>query len=218
MERQKAFKEQNFLRESTVVLVVQWTRLGEAPIPGSVILHARDTSFNTYLVVKRYNLYNLIKYGREGSLRWVASVDHKPIGLHVQNSKVFLAGQSSRGFYAKIHDRSDGKILWAVREDRGRKASGFLVDSTDNIYVGGTDNSIEESQKFHLVKFSESNEGSWSLTMSPEGNNSIKNLKLDSKGNLYFSGEINGHGSMMANVSVAKVNSKGEVFVVSIDF
>ena len=51
----------------------------------------------------------------------------------------------------------------------GRKASGFLVDSTDNIYVGGTDNSIEESQKFHLVKFSESNEGSWSLTMSPEG-------------------------------------------------
>ena len=68
---------------------MQWTRLGEAPIPGSVILHARDTSFNTYLVVKRYNLYNLIKYGREGSLRWVASVDHKPIGLHVQNSKVF---------------------------------------------------------------------------------------------------------------------------------
>ena len=47
--------------------------------------------------------------------------------------------------------------------------------------------------------------------MSPEGgNNSIKNLKLDSKGNLYFSGEINGHGSMMANVSVAKVNSKGK--------
>ena len=201
-----------YTRKYSTSGILKWSRTGNTFLPGNLLFIQRDASFGTYVICVSGGSYALIKYGIDGTQKWIRTITENPVGLKIVGSHVYTGGQSGTGFFARSYKASNGATEWSRVEANGRAGRGFDADNSGNIYLGGIDGSVLD-EMMYIVKFNSSSLSPiWTTTYMGDdlsGRDNVHLLTVDVAGNVYATGEIDAYGSMLANVSMAKFNSAG---------
>jgi hypothetical protein len=142
----------------------------------------------------QYGFIFLLKYNSTGDLQWsdVWSGSGICSGMAIdKNNNIFLTGytvrwiaEGSAMFLLKYN--TSGGLEWNRTYGGGPTdgATGIVVDSSDNIYLGG-----DIGQDICLVKFDNSGVWQWNRSWSTAGGTWSKGITIDSSDNIYLVGD-----------------------------
>jgi hypothetical protein len=194
--------------------VVQWIRRYDGPDSGDDWARgvAPDGCGGAYVTGRSWDDetsfdYATIRYGSDGTERWVIRYDGPASGSDVSNTLaaddrgfVYVSGQSdggaTRGDFATIKYDSLGAEMWVARYDGPASGTdgvnwGMAVDSSGNVYVCGT------------------SDGEGMI-----GVNDIATVKYDSLGNELWSARYDGPASGDDEAYDLAIGNDGSVFSV----
>jgi len=99
-------------------------------------------------------------------------------------------------------------ITWGLREfhDWGY---GMVLDSSDNIYIVGTTENLEDTYDMCLVKFNSSGVLQWYRTWGGDGIDRGFGIALDSSENIYIVGETRSFGAASSDMCLVKFDGSG---------
>ena len=182
---------------------------------------AVDSSGNVYVngttnFTGGYDSMMIAKYNSSGTLQWQktfgdSNTQERGHGITVDSSgNVFVCGETTKGvngaLVAKLN--SSGTLQW----QRTLDASLFydvVVDSSDNVYVGGY-TSIGSYTNYLAAKYNNSGTLQWQRTIG--GSNASDNgrsITIDSSDNVYIGGVSTAGGVGVYDSILVKYNSSG---------
>jgi len=192
---------------------------------------ALDAEGNVYVTGSSYGLgtgfdYATIKYDRDGNELWVARYDGPAsrddgAGAIVVDAEgqVYVTGGSYGGYtqdYATIKYDADGTRLWVERYSGGLPpgggAIGMRLDKEANVYVTGVVwMGPPTGDDIATVKYSSEGRQLWvALYNGPgNGNDVPHDLRIDSDGYVYVTGESAGLGTSASDYVTIKYDSDG---------
>ena len=182
---------------------------------------AVDSSGNVYVngitnFTGGYDSMMIAKYNSSGTLQWQktfgdSNTQERGHGITVDSSgNVFVCGETTKGvngaLVAKLN--SSGTLQW----QRTLDASLFyevVVDSSDNVYVGGY-TAISSYTNYLVAKYNNSGTLQWQRTIG--GSNASDNgrsITIDSSDNVYIGGVSTAGGVGVYDSILVKYNSSG---------
>ena len=182
---------------------------------------AVDSSGNVYVngttnFTGGYDSMMIAKYNSSGTLQWQktfgdSNTQERGHGITVDSSgNVFVCGETTKGvngaLVAKLN--SSGTLQW----QRTLDASLFyevVVDSSDNVYVGGY-TAIGSYTNYLAAKYNNSGTLQWQRTIG--GSNASDNgrsITIDSSDNVYIGGVSTAGGVGVYDSILVKYNSSG---------
>jgi uncharacterized delta-60 repeat protein len=153
----------------------------------------------------------LTKFSSDGSRlwnrQWGTSKLDRGNGIAIDsNNNIFITGETGGDLDGNspegiadflIKCNSDGSELWIVQGDNtpiSGKGNGVAVDSSDNIYITGTNLDATNITKMFIMKYNNDGIPSWNTTWSSNGLGKGYGITIDSSDNIYVTGgtEISG--------------------------
>jgi len=174
---------------------LQWTRTwGSTAIDVGQAIQISSTDDIYVAGYTEYGFIFILKYNSTGGLQWsdvwygIGSCSGMAID---KNNNIFLTGYTGRWiaegnamFLLKYN--TSGGLEWNRTYGGGPTdgATGIVVDSSDNIYLGG-----DIGQDICLVKFDNSGVWQWNRSWSTAGGTWSKGITIDSSDNIYLVGD-----------------------------
>ncbi len=166
--------------------------------------------------------YVTMKYDPNGLRQWVvlyngsANKSDQAYSVKVNNSNVYVTGRSeslSNSFdIVTLKYDQNGQQLWENRYDG---LSHGLDDAYDidfdyqgNIYIGGREGVYSPPSKIVILKYDTSGAEKWVARYDAYRSSRANNMKVDSVGNVYVAGSINGSNSLRDYITI-KYNEQG---------
>ena len=120
------------------------------------------------------------------------------------NTKIFLIKYSPEGNVEWVEFFEDGSGII--------KPTGIAYDGNGNLYVAAN-GGIVNAEEIHLLKFDASGNFTWSQTLEIENSQGglVRDITLDSNGNIYLTGDYIKSGTFFTDIFLAKYNPGGEV-------
>jgi hypothetical protein len=173
--------------------------------------------------------YVTIKYDTNGKELWVARYDGPvngydfPHALKVDSKgNVFVTGESdgseNNREYATIEYNSDGQELWVARYGGLYRAEGIpaamAIDSERNIYVTGW-GANSKGDNYATIKYDSNGHQLWVAEYEGTGSglNEASALFVDSKGNVYVTGQCTIDGQYVTYDTVKYDQNGNELWV-----
>ncbi len=192
---------------------------------------AVDVEGNVYVTGGSYGLgtgedYATIKYDRDGNELWVARYDGPGSRDDVAQAivvdaegHVYVTGFSYGGYtqdYATIKYDADGTRIWVERYSGGLPPGGGAgrigLDNEGNVYVtGGVWMGPPTYDDIATLKYNSEGQLLWvALYNGPgSGNDAPHDLRIDSEGYVYVTGESMGVGTLATDYVTIKYDSEG---------
>ena len=186
---------------------VQWTRIFEKnkyDYPSSIVI---DGYNDVYIVGHTYLQSNwenkdilIVKYSSSGTYLWdrTLDIDAEDYGYSIatdNSNNIYISGSTStktsmlEDFVAAKYDRY-GNLQWSKRWGGiyDENALDLIVDSTNNIYITGYEDTSSNHEDIILMKLSNSGNVLWSRYWSNYGLDVGYSIELDSNNNIYIGG------------------------------
>ena len=212
----------------------KWVRRYDGPVKGwnEATALAVDTKGNVYVTGSAINKelgrgYATIKYDTNGKQQWVrrydgpAKVWNEATSIAVDTKgNVYVTGFSCQkeGYnldYATIKYNGAGAQQWIRRYDGTGKMddapTGIAVDTIGNIYVTGYSSS-EHNADYITIKYNTNGKQQWVQRYNGPGNNNdwAMAIAMDTKGNVYITGDSVNHLNSTVDFATIKYNSTGK--------
>ncbi len=210
--------------------VIQWQRSlgGTASDYGYGL--ALDSSGGVYVggmttsIGNASNYFFLAKYDSSGTIQWQRALgsNNNDQGNNVatdSSDNVYICGTSATsGAGAEelilIKYNSSGTQQWQRRLGGSANdvARGVTTDSSDNVYVCGSTNSVTSGSDALIVKYDSSGNIQWQRILygSTQSDNARK-IAVDSSGNVYVVGDTSSSGQGYSDLLIAKYDSSGNI-------
>lgn len=181
-----------------------WGRKNNATIETVGNCIALDDSNNVYLLgTKNYNIIVLYKYTSDGLLLWYKqyTVPANPfLNLeslyHTKSGNIYICGDYNIGYnnytlFVKKYDQY-GVLLWDFTYNQGNLigVSRSAVDSSENIYLGGTIYHLD--QDYLTIKIDSSKNIKWIREYNTGRTDFINSLSINSIGEVAVTGDCYG--------------------------
>ena len=138
----------------------------------------------------------LMKYDSSGNLQWNRTGRKNYYGVSIKidsYNNILVSGSNlnSRDIFLQKYD-SSGNLLWNRTWETPELDEGVSMglDSSNNIYIGGTTNVVGVFKDIILVKFNSLGEFQWNLTCQTPKSGSCNDIIIDSLDNIYVLGKI----------------------------
>jgi hypothetical protein len=160
------------------------------------------------------NALQIIKLDTSGTILWQRQLgthfrDLGGISLDSSNNVYICGGGNTSGTsntqVAKYD--SSGAIQWQRSLDAGNPSC-VGVDGSGNVYVGGYQNVGSPAFNYFIAKYNTSGTLQWSRQLGNGGTNVCNAMAVDSSGNVYVNGYIDGAS---ADYLIAKYNTSGTI-------
>ena len=169
---------------------------------------------------------SVVKYDNSGTLLWnrtwgFPDTTDRVKGLGLDSSdNIYLVISSynitTSGNIFLVKYNNIGEIQWESEwgGDDSDYPSSFVIDSSDNIYIGGATHSYgtivsSTIRSACLLKYDSSGTRLWNRTWN--GNKSVfRSLRLDSSGNIYGAGDTDPLGDQYMDIFLVKYNDNGD--------
>lgn len=191
-----------------------------------------DSSDDIY-ISGRFTPFNVstIKFNSEGTVLWnetwddVVSPDHTPTGIAIDNSSefIYVTGINCTNvgdFFLLKYNANDGNLedFETFIVDISNGASTFsgdiAVDSLNNIYIVGTNESFDK-EDIILLKYNANLNYQWhKIWNNPLGNTEVewgRSIAIDTKDKIYVTGFVMNETTLDTDVVLIKFNSSGDV-------
>lgn len=182
------------------------------PSPGAVYVRNNSIYFTFY----EYDYTKIVNINLTGSHIWNSTYDAGSQGvsgdrqdLEVDNfGNLFLAITnygSSESNLTLLNYNSSGSLLWNSTYSNGNElvVSSLSRDNLNNSFVVGEDRDTSEKL---VVKFNSSGSILWNLTYKGPKYDDLKNSIINSRGELYVTGETS-YYPYTANIGIDKINT-----------
>jgi len=183
----------------------------------------------------------LVKFDKDGKRLWIKQFGTSSIDSVIdmtidKDDNMYLAGTtrgtfdpsnppqaSTNHFLAKFD--SSGNKLW-IKQNVGKNAARARIVKVDNsgyVYVAGyvsgkiDDNSVHVGDRdSYIIKYTDSGKKVWTKQFGYVGDDIVSNMVLDTAGNIYISGSVNGdlgtkdNPKFSQNIFLKKFSSNGD--------
>tara|TARA_Y100000994_G_scaffold249493_1_gene261512 strand:+ start:3206 stop:4519 length:1314 start_codon:yes stop_codon:yes gene_type:complete len=191
-----------------------------------------DSSGNVYasgesdLGVTNDSALTLVKYNSSGTLQWKKSLKTstpREVGNAVaidSSGNLYVCGSTRLGSSSNDRDlflvkyNSSGAVQWerALGGTDEEIGHGVAVDSSDNVYVCGTSQSISGSTRYMMIaKFNSSGSLQWERSLGGSSDSRAERIKVDGSDNLYVAGYTKATGQGNDDVFVIKLPNDGSL-------
>lgn len=176
--------------------------------------------------------YATIKYGADGSLKWIARYNGPAGDYDKANSidvdttgNVYVTGVSDGGSsgsgsphfdYATIKYNNSGTVQW-IRRHNGTdnaldEAKSVKVDLVGNVVVIGRSKNSGSSDDYFTIKYTSSGDTVWHNKYNGTGNNTdiANQVAVDHLGNIFVTGKSFGGSTNDYDIVTIKYNSSGD--------
>jgi len=171
---------------------------------GTVLEIALDTSGNIFGIADS----NLFKVTTNGELNWSKSLNVSLRSMVISpDDSIYLAAEEGNNFLMKYN--SSGELIWNATWS-GMHVNEMQIDSSENIYLGGSTSSLGAGGWDACVaKFNSTGSYMWHQTFGGPDSEFGDALVIDSSENVYLGGSIDYGKHYSSDMFVAKYNRDG---------
>lgn len=167
------------------------------------------------MFLSKYNKFNVNLWNKT----WGSTKDDRSRGIVVDsNDDIYVTGYTENTMNGKfdmvlIKYDLDGNELWSATygdSDKDDFGYALTLDSSDNIYVGGsTESAGAGSLDFAIVTFNSSGSLKSLRTWGGPGDDEALAIANDTSNNFYLTGYTESYGASLKDIAVAKFSSAG---------